>query len=77
MRAAWLKGGGGLFILIFVSKEGGIGERLKREGAKYRNYSTSIIYSFLSLPKHAAGDGATAGVKAWISRSMYYMLCIW
>ena len=36
------RGGGGLFILIFVSKEGCIGEGLKREGAKYRNYSTSI-----------------------------------
>ena len=35
-------GGGGLFILIFVYKEGCIGEGLKREGAKYRNYSTSI-----------------------------------
>ena len=29
-----VKRGGGLFILIFVSKEGGIGEGLKREGAK-------------------------------------------
>ena len=34
------RGGGGLYI--FVSKEGGIGEGLKREEAKYRNYSTSI-----------------------------------
>ena len=49
MRAAWLKGGGGLFILIFVSKEVGIGEGLKREGAKYRNYSTSIPSSPLPI----------------------------
>jgi hypothetical protein len=34
-------------------------------------------HSFLSLPKHPAGEGATAGVKAWISRSMYCMLCTW
>ena len=32
MRAAWLKGGG---IIYF-------GEGLKREGDKYRNYSTSM-----------------------------------
>ena len=37
MGTAWLKG-----LFIFVSKEGGIGQGLKREGAKYRNYSTSI-----------------------------------
>jgi hypothetical protein len=66
---------GGLFILIFVSKEGGIGEWLEREGAKYRNYSTSIPFS--PFPKHAAGEGATAEVKAWISRSMYCMLGTW
>jgi hypothetical protein len=41
MGAAWLKEGG-LFILIFVSKGGGIGEGIKRERDKYRNYSTSI-----------------------------------
>jgi hypothetical protein len=43
MGAAWLKEGGGLFIFYFcIQKGGGIGEGLKREGAKYRNYSTSI-----------------------------------
>jgi hypothetical protein len=29
-------------FLIFVSKKGVIGEGLKREGDKYRNYSASI-----------------------------------
>jgi hypothetical protein len=38
-----VKRGGGLFIFYFcIQKEGCIGEGLKREGAKYRNYSTSI-----------------------------------
>jgi hypothetical protein len=41
MGAAWLRGGGGL-IYFCIQKEGGIGEGLKKEGAKYRNYSISI-----------------------------------
>ena len=44
-----VKRGGGLFILIYVSKEVGIGEGIKREGAKYRNYSTSIPSSPLPI----------------------------
>jgi hypothetical protein len=65
---------GGLIYFDFCIQRGGIGEGIKREGAKYRNYSTSIPSS--PFP-NMLQEGATAGVKAWISRSMYCMLCTW
>jgi hypothetical protein len=60
MPAAWLKEGG-LFILIFVSKEGCIGEGIKREGAKYRNYSTSNPSS--PFPNMLQERGQLQGLK--------------
>ena len=42
------RGGGGLFILIFVSKEGGIGEGLKREGAKSEG-GGGVRYSYICV----------------------------
>ena len=71
-------GGGGLFIFYFcIQKEGGgVLERdLKERGAKYRNYSTSIPSSSFSNMLQERGE--TAGVKAWIARLMYCMLCTW
>jgi hypothetical protein len=59
--------------LIFVSKEGVLERGLKERGV---NIEITVLHSFLSLPKHAAGEGATAGVKAWISRSMYCMYLV-
>ena len=41
---------------------------------KDRGLNIEITVPPFLPPKHAAGKGATAGVKAWISRSMYCML---
>jgi hypothetical protein len=77
MGAAWLKMGGGLIYFLFLCpKRGGVLERdLKERGAKYRNYSTSIPSSSFSNMLQERGE--TAGVKAWIARLMYCMLCTW
>ena len=60
MGAAWLKEGG-LFILIFVSKEGDIGEGIKKERDKYINYSTSIPSS--PFPNVLQERGKLQGLK--------------
>jgi hypothetical protein len=56
-------------------KRGVLDRGLKERGLNIE--ITVYLHSFLSLPKHGAGEGETAGVKAWISRSMYCMLCTW
>jgi hypothetical protein len=70
-----VKRGGGLIYFCIQMRGRGVFERgLKRRGL---NIEITVLHSFLSLPKHAAGEGATAGVKAWIARLMYCMLCTW
>ena len=61
MGAAWLKEGGGLIYFDFCIKSGGIGQGLKREGGKYRNYSTSIPSS--PFPNMLQERGQLQGLK--------------
>ena len=52
---------GGLFVFV-SKKKGGIGEGQKERGLNIE--ITVYLHSFLSLPKHAAGEGTTTGVDA-------------
>jgi hypothetical protein len=64
------RGGGGLFILIFVSKEG-----ILQRGLKERGLNIEItVPPFLPLPSQTCCRRVgNCRVKAWISRSMYCM----
>ena len=60
MEAAWLKEGG-LFIFYFCIKKG-VGEGLKIEGDKYRNYCATIPNSS-PFPNMLQERGQLQGLK--------------
>jgi hypothetical protein len=74
MEAAWLKEGG-LFNFDFCIQKGGVLERdLKERGINIE----ITVPLFLPLPSQTCcRREATAGVKAWIVKLMYCMLCTW